>query len=202
MDKRDHEGNENQTMETGDEGYGLKRLIRRHYGAVSIFVLAFALAFAWAVYIFVWFSGMAQRTGIVPSTLGLWTMGDLVAFIVYAVFWELLLVGIPVIVIVVAGWMWWKRLPEEEWRGYHFGRGSRTARGSGGISFLFFIAFAIKVYIDGKWNVPIANFTLDYVVGSMVTILIWGLVIFGIPAVLALIWWIRRSTMSKPTPST
>jgi hypothetical protein len=59
---------------------------------------------------------------------------------------------------------------------------------------LFFIAFCIKVYLDGNWNVPISTFALNYVVGSMFLILEWVLIIFGIPIAIALIWWIRHET--------
>lgn len=166
--------------------------MRRHWGAALVFVIAAALAFAGAVYVFWWFAGSAQSSGLVPSVLGLWTTANLVNFILYTVFWELLLVGVPVGIIAVAAWQWWKRLPAEERTGYRMGRRSRTATGGGGFSFLFFIAFIIKVYLDGKWNVIIATFTLDYVVGSMITILVWGLIIFGIPAAIALTWWVRR----------
>jgi len=34
-------------------------------------------------------------------------------------------------------------------------------------------------------------------VGSMVTILVWSLVIFGIPAAIALAWWLNRE-MKRP----
>lgn len=170
--------------------------MRRHWGAVAAFVVAGILAFVGAIYVFLWFVGNAQSSGMVPATLGLWTMANLVTFILYAVFWELLLIGIPAAMGAVVGWLWWKRLPDEERRGYRFGGRSRSA-GGGVVSFLLFIAFCIKVFIDGRWNVPIANFPLDYVVGSMITILIWGLVIFGIPAAIALTWWISRE-MKKP----
>jgi hypothetical protein len=76
--------------------------------------------------------------------------------------------------------------------GYHFGRRSRSASGSGGVSLLFFFAFCIKVFIDGNWNAAISTFTLNYVVDSMITILGWFLIIFGIPIVIGLTWWIRR----------
>jgi len=172
-----------------------RRFMRKHWKAVGIFVLAGALALAGAVYVFLWFVKNAQSTGLVPATLGLWTMANLVAFILNAIFWELLFIGIPVVVGVGAGWLWLRRLPAEERRGYHsFGRRSRATRGSGGLSLLFFVAFAIKVYLDGNWNVPIANFTLDYVVGSMVLILEWVLIIFGIPIAIGVIWWIRHET--------
>jgi hypothetical protein len=105
-------------------------------------------------------------------------------------FWELLLVGIPAAVGAVIGWQWWKRLPGEEKKEYHFsGRRSRSRNAGGAISPLLFIAFALKVYFDGKWNVAISAYTLDYVVGSMITILVWMAVVFGIPLAIGGIWW-------------
>jgi hypothetical protein len=42
-----------------------------------------------------------------------------------------------------------------------------------------------------------ASWNLDYVVGSMVTILIWTAAIFAVPAVIGVIWWIHHET-NKP----
>jgi hypothetical protein len=171
------------------------RFMRKHWKAIATFVVAGALALAGAVYVFLWFVKNAQSTGLVPATLGLWTMANLVTFILHTIFWELLLIGIPVVIGAVAGWLWWRRLPDEERRGnYAFGRRSRSTGGSGGFSFLFFIAFCVKVYLDGNWNIPIATFSLDYVVGSTVLILEWVMIIFGIPAAIGIIWWIRHET--------
>lgn len=167
--------------------------MRRHWTAVAVFVVAGAVAFAGGVYVFLWFVGSAQSSGMVPGTLGLWTMADLVTFVLYAVFWELLLVGVPAAIVAAMAWRWWKRLPDGERSGYRFG-GSRSTGGGGGLSLLFFIAFCIKLFVDGKWNVAMASFTVDYVVNSMVTILVWALIIFGIPAAIGLAWWIRRET--------
>lgn len=198
MDKGNHEGDENLTEVGLEEGSDRTRFVKEHWGAIVVFASACVLAVIGAVYVFLWFVGNAQSTGMVPASLGLWTMGNLVTFILYGIFWEILLIGVPVVVGAVIGWQWWKRLPDKERRGYHFGRGSRRTGGSGGVPLLFFIAFCIKVYLDGKWSVPIANWTLDYVVGSMITILIWFAVIFGIPAAIAATWWIRRET-KKPS---
>jgi hypothetical protein len=181
-----------------ENGSGWKKFLRKHWNIVVIFVAAGVLGFAGAIYVYLWFVGDAQATGLVPSTLGLWTMGHLVWFILHAVFWELLFIGIPAIIGAVAGWQWWKRLPDEDKKEYHFfGKRSRTARGGGGVSAFFFVAFAIKVYVDGNWNVAIATWTLNYIVYSMFTILAWVLVIFGIPATIALIWWLHREIKQK-----
>ena len=185
--------------ENGSEGW--KKFLRKHLNMVALFVVAVILASVGAIYVFLWFVGDAQSTGMVPATLGLWTMGHLVTFILHAIFWELLLIGVPVILAAVAGWLWWRRLPSDEKKAYHFfGRRTRTTGGGGGISLLFFVAFCIKVYIDGNWNAPFATatWTLDYAVYSMLWILIWILIIFGIPIAIGVTWWIWHEMKKKP----
>lgn len=187
--------------ETGSENGSevWKKFLRKHWNMLALFVVAVILALVGAIYVFLWFVGDAQSTGMVPATLGLWTMGNLVTFILYAIFWELLLIGVPVALAAVAGWLWWRRLPSEEKKAYHFfGKRSRTTSGGGGISLLFFVAFCIKVFTDGNWNVAFATWTFDYVVYSMLWILIWILVIFGIPIAIGVIWWIRHEMKKKP----
>jgi hypothetical protein len=91
------------------------------------------------------------------------------------------------------------RAPTEEKKEYNlFGKRSRSSRAGGVVSPLLFIAFAIKVYVDGNWNVAIASWTLDYVVGSMITLLVWIVAIFAIPAAIGVIWWIRHEMNKKP----
>jgi hypothetical protein len=178
-----------------------QKFMKKHWKTVAIFVVAVILAVAGAVYVFLWFVSDAQSTGLAPSALSLWTMANVVIFILHAIFWEVLFIGIPAIIGAVIGWQWWKRLPDEEKKEYHFfGKRSRTTSGGSGVSLLFFIAFCIKVFIDGNWNVPIASWTLDYVVGSMITILVWTAIIFGIPAAIGAIWWIHHEIKKTNTP--
>ncbi len=175
------------------------RFLRKHWLIVAIFIVAGILAAVGAVYIFVWFVGQAQAISLVPSSLGAWSMNSIVLFILHLIFWELLFIGIPAAIGAVAGWQWWKRLPEEEKKEYHLSnKRSKSSSAGGAISPLLFIAFAIKVYVDGNWNVAIATWNLDYVVGSMITILIWAVAIFAIPATVGIIWWIRHEMNKKP----
>ena len=177
---------------TKPEGTEFKRFLGAHWKVSVIFGSGIALLFAGAVYVFLWFAGNAQSSGLVPQTLGLWSMADLITFVIYGAFWELLLIGIPTIALLVTGWYWWRNLTEDERKTYHFFEKSSRRRSSGGLSLLFFIVFSIKVLIDGRWNMPIASWTLDYVVGSVFTILVWGAVLIGIPATVGMIWWMRR----------
>jgi hypothetical protein len=175
-----------------------KQLIRKHWIIFACFVVAGIMVVAGAVYVFWWFTGNAQTIGLVPSTLNLWTMDNLVIFILHLIFWELVLIGIPVTIGAVLGWQWWKRLPAEEKKDHMFGKRSQSRNASGAISPLLFIAFAIKVYVDGNWNSAISKWTVDYVVGSMITILIWIAAIFAIPAIIGVIWWIHHKTDRNP----
>jgi hypothetical protein len=177
----------------------LKAFLRKHWKVAALFVVSAVLALVASVLVFLWFVGDAQSTGMVPTILGIWTMDNVVTFILHLIFWELVLIGIPVGIAAVGGWQWWKRLPDEEKKNYHFfGGRPRTTGGSGGISVLFLIAFCIKVFIDGNWDVAIASWKLDYVVESMISILIWVAIIFGIPATIGVIWWISSGVKKKP----
>jgi len=183
--------------ENGHRGW--KGFLRKHWKMAALFVAGAVLAFVGSIIVFLWFVGDAQSTAMVPRTLGLWTMGNMVTFTLHLILWELILIGIPVGIAAVAGWQWWKRLPDEEKEEYRFfGKSSRTTSGGSGVSVLFFIAFCIKVFIDGNWDVAVATWTLEYVVSSMITILIWTAIIFGIPAVIGVIWWITHEMKKKP----
>jgi len=186
--------------ETGVEpGSDWKNFVCKHWKISVVFVIAGILVFIGAIYVFLWLTADAQITGLVPSTLGLWTMGNVVSYILNLIVWELILIGVPAIIGAVLGWQWWKRLPEQEKKEYKLRRkSSRSSRAGGAISPMLFIAFAIKVYVDGNWNVAISTYTLDYVVGSIVTILIWIVVIFGIPIAIGLIWWIHHVVKKTP----
>ncbi len=187
--------------ETGSENDSeiWKKFLRKHWNMVVLFVVGAILVSIGAVFVFLWFVGDAQSTGLVPRTLDLWTMGHSVTFLLHLIFWEVLFIGIPAILAAVAGWLWWKRLPDEEKKEYHFfGTRSRTTSGGGGISLLFWIVFCIKVLTDGKWNVAFATWTFDYLVHACITALIWILIIFGIPIALGIIWWINHEMKKKP----
>jgi hypothetical protein len=178
-------------------GNGWQQFLKKHLLAFALFITSAILAFAGAVYVFVWFTGNAQSTGLVPASLGMWTMGNIVAFILNTIFWEIVLIGIPVAIGAIVAWQWWKHLPEAEKTGMTWKR-SKSRNAGGAISPLLFIAFALKVFIDGNWNVAISTYTLDYVVGSMISILIWIVAIFAVPATIGSIWWIRHEMNKKP----
>jgi undecaprenyl pyrophosphate phosphatase UppP len=180
-----------------------KKFIRRQLKMLVLFIIAAIIAAISAVLVILWFVGDAQATGLVPTTLNLWTMGYLVTFLLHLLFWEVLFIGIPVIIAVAAIYiLWWKKLPDEERNEYRsghlFGKRSRSRDGGGAITFLVNIGFIIKVYLDGKWNVPFATWTFDYLVYSYLWVTIWMVIIFGIPIVIGGSLWLRHEMKKTP----
>jgi len=178
---------------------GWNKFLRKHWNMLVVFAVAAVLVAVGAVYVFLWFVADAQSTGLVPATLRFWTMAHILTFLLHLIFWEALLVGIPVAIAAVAGWLWWRTLPAEEKKQYRFsGTRSRSTGGGGALLILFWIAFCIKIYLDGNWNVAIATWTLDYLVYSLIWTIIWILIIFGIPIAIGLIWWINHEIKKNP----
>jgi hypothetical protein len=156
-----------------------------------LFVLAAILVVIGAVLVFLWYVGQAQSTGAVPATLGQWTMAAVVTFLLNLIFWEIVLIGIPIIVAAAVFWQWWRKLPFEERQEYRFFRTrSRSRNGGSAFSLIVFIAFCFKISLDGNWNAPFSGWTFDYLVYSYITALLWILAIIAIPAVFGIIWWI------------
>jgi hypothetical protein len=180
-----------------------RKFLRNHWRMVILFVVGAALASLGAILVFLWFVGDAQSTGLVPSTLALWAMGYVWTFAWNLIFWELLIIGVPVILSIVLVYMlWWKRMPSDERdeyrRGKLFGSRSRKRDGSGGFSFLASIVFIIIVYLDGKWNTPFSTWSFDYLVYTWLWALIWVSIIVGIPMILGGTWWLHREIKNHP----
>jgi hypothetical protein len=180
-----------------------KKFLRNHWKILILFIIVAIIAAIGAILVLFWFVGEAQLTGMIPATLGLWTMGHFVTCLVYLILWEILYIGIPILVIIgIIYYLWWKKIPDEEKKEYRqrhlFGKRSHRTESGEGISFLVFIAFIIKIYLDGNWNVAFATWTFDYLVYSCIIAFIWVLIIFGIPLLLGGTWWIHHEMKKNP----
>jgi len=173
-----------------------KKFLKKHWQMLALFIVIAAVAFAGAIYVFLWFVGGASAE-LAPPLLSGWAMGNFVPFLLHLIFWEFIFVGIPVLITIAAIYFgWWKQLPDKERKEYRdkhlFGKRTKRSDAGGGFSFLIFIAFAIKVFLDGKWGVPIARWEFNYLVNSWVTAIIWVAIIIGIPILIGATLWMHH----------
>jgi hypothetical protein len=173
-----------------------KIFLKRHWKMFTLFVIACLIAIAGAIFIFIWFVGDAQATGLVPTTLDLWTVSYVITFLLHMIFWELVLIGIPALIVAALAYsLWWKKLPTEERmeyrRGHLFGKRSHRTDGGGAFSFIINLGFIFKVYLDGNWDTPFAEWTFDYLIFSYLTVLLWIAIIVGIPLAIGITFWLR-----------
>lgn len=106
-----------------------RRFLRKHWAAFAVLTVAAIIAAVGAGNVLVWFTGNAQATGLVPATLQLWYIYDALVFVVYALLWELAVIGIPVAFVAIGAWQWWEHLPMEERRQFSFnGKGKQNSK--------------------------------------------------------------------------
>lgn len=180
-----------------------KKFLRNHWKMLVLFIIVIAGAVIGAIYVYLWFVGDALATNLVPETLGLWSMGYLVTFLIRLIIWEVLFVGIPLIIAaVLIYYLGWKRIPDKEREKYNkahlFGKRSRRTDGEGAISFLIFIFFCIIVYLDGNWGLAFAQWEFNYLVYTCLWALIWVLIIFGIPILIGGSLWLGYEMKKNP----
>ena len=160
-----------------------------------VMAVCIAAAVVVAFLVFLWVVNEAAL--IMPVSLGDWTIGYLITFILHMIFWELLLVatwGIP-----LAAVLYWQfsKLPDADlWKP----KGGRREGGEA-FGFLIGIAWLIMIYIDGRWNQTFQVWTFTEWIYSWLTALGWILMIFAIPAVIILILWLVNREMKKDAES-
>ncbi|MGD9397394.1 MAG: hypothetical protein PVJ05_13255 [Candidatus Thorarchaeota archaeon] len=168
-----------------------KRFLLKHWKMTLVMAACIIAAVVVALLVFLWVVNEAAL--VMPSSLGNWTIGYIVTFILHLIFWELLLVatwGIP-----LAAVLYWQfsKLPDAEiWKP---GRGRREEGDAFG--FLIAVAWLIMIWIDGRWNQTFEVWTFTEWIYSWLTALGWVLLIFGIPAVIILVLWLVNREMKK-----
>ncbi len=171
------------------------KFLRKHWKMFVLFIAMAVFAIIGAIYVFLWVVSEAQLNGLVPATLNLWSVGHIVTFLLHIIFWEIIFIAIPVIVAVALIWrLWWKRLPDDERKEYKdkhlFGKRSKRSDGGSAVTFFINIIFILKVYFDGNWTKPIANWTFDYLIYSYLWAIILIIAIVGIPMAIGGSLWI------------
>ncbi len=176
-----------------------KKFLRKHLQVVLFIIIVGIGVVIGGIFVFLWVVENSQKLGLVPTALGQWTIGYTVTFILEVILWEFIFIGIPLIIVAVITVYWWHKLPDDEREEYEREPKKKGPRrrlilgsGSGLISLTVFLTWLIIVWNDGMWNIAFQNWTINYLVYSTLTAILWDLLIIGIPVTIIVFLWIRR----------
>jgi hypothetical protein len=188
-----------------DDGFW-KNLVGRYWYIVMLFGVVIASAIIGFILTLNWYVGISPIGGYGTWTLGEFSLGELVVWLVFLALWTLLFVALPTLAAggLIAAIAWFVVLPtnlKETIKARPKGAARAKRSGGGGaVGFLLFVGLCLKVWLDGNWFTKFAVLPYNYFVQSLILVGIWGLIIFGIPlAVIAVIWLLvqRKRTTSK-----
>ena len=169
----------------------MRRFLLKNWKMTLVMAVCIVAAAVVALLVFLWVVNEAAL--VMPASLGDWTIGYLVTFVLHLIFWELLLVatwGIP-----LAAVLYWQfsKLPDADvWKP----KGGRRESGDA-FGFLIAVAWLVMIWIDGRWDQTFQVWTFTEWVYSWLTALGWVLLIFGIPAVVIFVLWLVNREMKK-----
>lgn len=180
------------------------KFLKRQWKMTLVIAGLIAAAAVAALFVFLWVVADAQATGLVPASIGLWSVGYVITFILHVILWEFVFVGtwgIPVAALIYL--LWWKKIPDEERKEYvgepkKKRRGMAAGRGGGFISFIVTITWLIMIWINGRWNLAFQAWTFNDFVYSWLHAAAWDLLILGIPAAILIIGYVVYEVRKEP----
>jgi len=176
----------------------VKKFLTRHWKMTLLMIVVIAVAAIVAIFVFLWVVADAQATGLVPVTLGQWTVGYLVIFILNVILWELVFLASWVIpIVLVIYYLWYKKLPDKERKEYEGKHRRKSAEEGSGFSCFVGVIWLVLVWIGGKWNLAFQEWTFNDWVYSWLAACLWGLLVVGILGSMYIIWCLTRKIPKK-----
>ncbi len=177
--------------ELSDELYW-KKAIQNHMTAFIVMIITGVGIILGAITVLFWFIQNSPIGNFGAATLNDWSLDWIVGFCILIFLWELLFVGIPTALFFgVGGYIFWKRLPEEERAEYKAREKKHTARntggGGGGFSFFMFIAYCIYMGIQGNYYANFGSQPYSYWISGWFLTFMWIVIVLGIPACIILL---------------
>jgi len=164
-----------------------KGFIKKHQNAFIALIIGCICIIVGAFLVLFWIIEINPFVNPRTGTFNDWTLNYIVGLIILLILGELLFVGVPAgLFFGVGGYLWWRKLPEEEKQEFKEREKKETHRkkdygGGGGFSFFMFIAYCIYIAVDGNYNAPFGSRSYSYWIYSWFLTLMWIIIVLGIP---------------------
>ena len=180
-------------MENSKELSDVKKFVKNHLTALIVTIIAGIFVVIGAILVLFWFIQTSPIGLQGTATLDQWSLDWIVGFYILVILFELLFVGIPTgLFFGVGGYIWWKRLPDEEKQEFKAREKKnpnrkRNAGGGGGGGLFMFIAYCIYMGTQGNYYAQFGSQPYIYWVTGFFLTFMWILIILGIPACIILL---------------
>ncbi|MFX1238572.1 MAG: hypothetical protein ACFFAS_12260 [Promethearchaeota archaeon] len=178
-----------------------KDVIKNHKGFFSVLLIGVIACAVGLLVVLLLYLNLSMIGGYGTLTIGDFSIGTALVFVILLVLWELLLVVLPGCIFLGAmAYYWWKKLCTEQEREL-FKKEEKKKKpinlqkhggAAGGFSFLITIAFLIIVNIDGHWLTTFNSLPYTYYVYAGLWGLFWTSLIVILPAcILGFLWYFK-----------
>ena len=129
-----------------------KEEIKKHWIVLILCAAAIVILSIIAVNVFIWNIQTSQIGNYGTATFDQWNLDWMVRFVIVLILWELLFVGVPAVLLFgLGGYLWWRRIPDEERIKYKEHQlKHKKVSGAGGCGLVMFIAYCISTYRPEK----------------------------------------------------
>jgi hypothetical protein len=171
-------------------------LARRYWYFIVIFILLMAGAIVGLILTLDWYVKTQAIGGFGAWTFNEFSFGEATIWCIFLFLWTLLFVGLPTLAVagLIFAIAWFVVLPPEVKAEIKAQpkkvSGTKRSGGGGGFTFLLFVGVCIKVFLDGNWFTKFALLPFSYFVYTWLFVLVWALIIFGIPAAIIGVGWL------------
>ncbi len=178
-------------MEESEETFW-KNKLKQHWKALAVVIAAGVFIVIGAIIVGIWFIETSPLGAYGAATFNAWSLNWVLGFVILLFLWELLFVGIPTgLFFGVGGYLWWRRLPDEEKaeikaRDKSKKHTKETVGGGGGFGIVMFIAYCLYHGIMGNYYTPFGTYSYAFWIYSYLLTIAWMLIVLGGLAIIIL----------------
>ncbi|MFX1251803.1 MAG: hypothetical protein ACFFCZ_09365 [Promethearchaeota archaeon] len=148
-------------------------VIKKYWKFLAIMIVGGIIAAIASLLVFLLYIDNSAIGGFGTWNIGQFSIGNMVFWIIWLAIFEIVLIGLPALIILGGiALLWWRSLTPEEKDDWKREPSSKNRDIGGGVSFIINIIFLILIFLSGNWDTPLSNIPYSYLIHNYLFILI------------------------------